>query len=130
METKLKKPVIPAELVEKYFQPAFDAYSGEKGEYWQMYHCFLKGCKASGLEPRSELPLLLPAIKQQQAFRQENSGKVFIAAWRNFQGWLSSAYWHWQPPEVEDPILAGCPTSEQLEDYIDKHLPHLSLKKT
>ena len=97
---KGKSKVIPAEVLEEYFLPAYELYPGPKGEYYQCWHSFQKGCKLSNLDPLSEVELLLEAVKEQINYRVKAKG--FVPEWRGFAAWLSSAYWHWQPPAEPD----------------------------
>lgn len=109
-----KKDIIPASEVEAKFRPAYEKYPGEKGEYWQTYHCFLKGCKASGLDPAKELDLLLTAIEKQISYRQKKT-EGFVPEWRNMEGWLSTARWHWEAPKEIDSWSKYDPTDEEID---------------
>lgn len=95
------KTPIPADDVELKFRPAYDAYPGSKGEYWQMYHSFQRGCKTSGLDLADELDLLLPAIENQIEERRSVPVGKFKPEWRSFGGWLGSAHWRYEPPAKE-----------------------------
>lgn len=102
------------EEVEQHFRPAYNLYPGSKGEYWQTYHCFIKGCK-DNYDLITELPKLLPAIQSQ--IKDRASTKDFRPPWKSFANWLNVCHWYEIAPESpSEPGDANYyPTSEEIQ---------------
>lgn len=47
------------------------------------------------------VPLLMPAIKKQIAWRDTSDWRP---RWKEFVTWINTAWWTWEPPEEEDKI--------------------------
>lgn len=98
-----KTKIIPKEVVEAKFRPAYDLYPGPKGEFWNSFTSFKRGCNEAKKDPITELDLLSPAIECQMQWRLETKG--FTPEWRTFAGWLATAHWYFVPPQelTQDP---------------------------
>jgi len=93
------------------FERARVLYPGTKLGQDPEYKNFIKVCKKGKLKPSEVVPLLIPAIEKQIAWRELANGE-FRPQWKGFSAWINQMFWTAEFPTEHKAIDKSIPSVE------------------